>query len=137
MFAYDSFGSTGEEDVCSEMYRGPFPFSEPETAAIRDFVGNWTNIKVAINLHAYGNLYITPFNFDNKQNTLLRSQFPEAVAFYNKVWQSKNLPAGSVLGNGAQTIQYTANGEASDYMLGAKGILAVSPELGTSDKKTG
>jgi carboxypeptidase T len=73
MFAYDSFGSTGEEDVCSEMYRGPFPFSEPETAAIRDFVGNWTNIKVAINLHAYGNLYITPFNFDNKQNTLLRS----------------------------------------------------------------
>lgn len=31
---------------------------------------------------------------------------------------------------------YTANGEASDYMLAERGIFAVSPELGTSDNKT-
>ncbi len=31
---------------------------------------------------------------------------------------------------------YTANGEASDYMLAEKGIYAISPELGTSDNST-
>jgi len=66
MFAYDSKGSSGEENVCASDYRGPFAFSEPETAAMRDFISNWTNIKLAINLHAYGNLYVIPFNYDNK-----------------------------------------------------------------------
>lgn len=46
------------------------------------------------------------------------------------------LPQGDLVGNGATTIQYTANGEASDYMLGAFGIIAMSPELGTSDLNT-
>lgn len=40
-FAYDNEGSTGEEDVCASDYRGPSPFSEPETIAMRDFVTSW------------------------------------------------------------------------------------------------
>ena len=69
MFAYDNEGSTGEELVCDDTYRGPTPFSEPETQAIKNFISKtWTNIKVAINLHAYGNLFIHPFNFDNQLN---------------------------------------------------------------------
>lgn len=63
MFAHDNQGSS--DDICSETYRGPFAFSEPETAAIRDFVQKWNNIEIAINFHASGNLFITPFNFDN------------------------------------------------------------------------
>ena len=34
------------------------------------------------------------------------------------------------MGNGAKTIGYTANGEASDWMLHELGIYAASPELG-------
>lgn len=68
MFAHDNEGSVGEEDVCSEMYRGPAPFSEPETAVIRDFVDKWNNIKIAINFHAFGNLFIIPFNYDEAEN---------------------------------------------------------------------
>ena len=68
MFGYDDKGSSGEQNICSDDYRGPHAFSEPETAAMRDFVGNWTNIKIAINFHCYGNLFITPFNYDNNQN---------------------------------------------------------------------
>ncbi len=49
-FAYDNIGSSGENNTCADNYRGPYAFSEPETRAIRDLVGNWTNIKVAINL---------------------------------------------------------------------------------------
>jgi hypothetical protein len=34
------------------------------------------------------------------------------------------------MGNGKTTVGYEANGEASDWMLGAKKILSFSPELG-------
>ena len=37
-FGFDNFGSSGENDVCAEDYRGPYPFSEPETAALRNFL---------------------------------------------------------------------------------------------------
>ncbi len=48
-----------------------------------------------------------------------------------------NLPVGGLQGNGASTIAYTANGEASDFMLSQFGIFAISPELGTSNPATG
>ena len=41
-----------------------------------------------------------------------------------------------VKGNGKIAIKYDANGEASDWMLGAHGIIAISPELGTVHNKS-
>ncbi len=38
-------------------------------------------------------------------------------------------------GNAIDTIYYTANGEASDWMLHDKNIISISPELGLSDFK--
>jgi len=46
------------------------------------------------------------------------------------------LPYGNKLGNGAMTVNYEANGEASDWMLGDRGIIAMSPELGIADKRS-
>jgi hypothetical protein len=40
------------------------------------------------------------------------------------------------MGNGAASINYTANWEASDWMLEERGIYAMSPELGTHDEAT-
>lgn len=70
-FGFDNFGSSGENDVCADDYRGPYPFSEPETSALRNFILNRRNIKIVVNLHAYGNLFIYPFNFDSASNNLL------------------------------------------------------------------
>lgn len=67
------------EDPCNQKYRGPEAFSEPETRAMRDFVGNWTNIKVMINLHTYGNTLNVPFNYDSSaDNKNLEKNFPLA-----------------------------------------------------------
>ena len=41
-----------------------------------------------------------------------------------------------LIGNAMQTIQYKANGEASDWMLGELGIYAVSAELGGATPET-
>jgi carboxypeptidase T len=50
-------------DQCAENYRGAYPFSEPETRAIRDFlISKQHSIKFVYNFHAYGNMYLWPYN---------------------------------------------------------------------------
>src|SRR5690606_35124331 len=44
----------------SEVYRGPAPFSEPETEAIKNFLAEH-EIKTALNYHSYGNYLIFPY----------------------------------------------------------------------------
>jgi len=78
MFAFDSVGSSGADHNCEEDYRGPYAASEPETLAMMNFVDTWTNLKFIISLHAYGNLFIIPFNYDDASNNFLRSKYPKA-----------------------------------------------------------
>lgn len=90
---------------------------------------------MALNFHAYGNLLIYPFNYDpSSQNNNLFSQFPEQALIYDEIALECGLPPGNIHGNAMQSIRYQANGEASDYMLGKYGIVAMSPELGTGDQ---
>jgi len=59
-----------------------------------------------------------------------------AFEFYYDISKNAGLPSGFIEGNGYATVEYTANGEASDWMLGRHGIYAMSPELGTSNKNS-
>ena len=54
--------SSASTDPCHWLYRGPFPFSEPETCAVRDFLLKWDNVELVINLHAAGNMLMIPFH---------------------------------------------------------------------------
>ena len=65
-FAHNDEGSHNEP--CVSDYRGPNAFSEPETQAMRDLVTKYSNIKIAINFHAWGPLFIIPFNVDGQSN---------------------------------------------------------------------
>jgi len=60
----------------------------------------------------------------------------EAFAFYSDIVNNAGLPSGNLDGNGFSTVDYPANGEASDWMLAEHGIYAMSPELGTNDKRS-
>jgi len=97
-FAYNNQGSAG--DLCAEDYRGPYAFSEVETQAVKWFIETNKNIKMAINFHAYGNLFIHPFNFDSAQNELLENEFKEFSLMYEEVWNETGVPSGSIKGNG-------------------------------------
>lgn len=86
---------------------------------------------MSMNFHAYGNLLIYPFNYDTSStNNELYSKFPEQAIFYEEISLETHLPEGNVRGNAMQAIDYMANGEASDYLLGKYGIISLSPELG-------
>lgn len=104
MFAHDSEGSSGAADACKDDYRGPEPFSEPETRAIADFVTKWSNLKVVINFHAYGNLFIYPFNYDTESNSELHQKYPLAAKFFKHLFEDGGVPEGSIQGNGQETI---------------------------------
>ena len=69
-FGYDDIGS--QSNPCGEMYRGTKPFSEPETQAMRNLTDVFQSSLVsAMNFHAYGDLWISPFNFEEKPGSEL------------------------------------------------------------------
>lgn len=53
---------------------------------------------------------------------------------YEDIRDEGNLTQGMLFGNGKQTIKYTANGDATDWMATQNDILAISPELGIKNK---
>ncbi len=124
MWAYDNVGSS--PDGCYETYRGTSPFSEPETQIVKEFVESH-NFKIALNYHSYGNLFIRPFGYD-PDLTLPEEDFEIFVEYGEAMTQYNNY----LFGTGIETVGYTVNGEACDWMYGEHGIYAYTPEVGAS-----
>ena len=123
---------------CSDIYRGEGPFSEIETRNVKALIEANPNIKMALNFHTYGNLMVTPFGPGGRDNTELKEDHPEAYALYEHFEQgaAKHFPSGLKFGNPTNTVGYTANGGADDWMLFEHGIISCTPELGTSDRQS-
>ena len=58
-----SVGFTPNKNTSSNVYSGPAAFSEPETAALRDFVLSHPNITIALDYHSQGNVFFPAHNF--------------------------------------------------------------------------
>lgn len=135
-FGQDEDGSSS--DPCREDYRGTSPFSEPETASLRNYVDSHPNIVSDVNIHTYGNAWIYPYNFvHDKTNHLLMTKNRLFYDFYNEFTNEvvhKNIKA--LFGNAAFTLDYSTNGEAGDWFTGKKHILNIDVELGNNDPRS-
>ena len=126
-WGYDDSGSSPSPG--SETYRGPSAFSEPETAALRDFLEDGRRVSVALNFHSYGNLLIYPWGFEADLYT------PDSAAFVNlaDVLTQEN---GYRAGTANQTVRYLVNGSSDDWMYGEQAtkpaVFAMTPEVGFS-----
>jgi len=62
-FEYGYGGPGTSTDKCSDIYRGPNAWSEPETKAIRDFILGNPNInwQVSLSVHSYSQVWISPW----------------------------------------------------------------------------
>ncbi len=102
----------------SETYRGPSPFSEPETAAMRDFMTAQGRIRGSIDIHSYSQLILSPLGYT--------TNLPPEAAIFDQLnillEQAVEAPFGSdyTAGPTATTI-YIASGTASDWSYGALG----------------
>lgn len=113
----------------SDTYRGTAPFSEPETATIRDFIGS-KNLSNALNYHTYGNYLIYPYG-------ALTYLTPDSLAFFEFAGDMSSFNGYSA-GTALQTVGYGVRGVSDDYfydgdVIANEGkIFAMTPEVGTT-----
>ncbi len=126
-WGYDNVGSS--PDSTKDTYRGPAPFSEPETRSIRDFCIQH-EFKITLNYHTYGNLLVYPWGYLPQFNT------PDSSIFINfaKYLTQYN---GYLYGTGDETVGYITNGDSDDWMYGEQTqknkIFSMTPEVGNSN----
>ena len=80
----------GSNKPCDIDYRGPKAFSEPETKAMKRFVEDRPEIVSAMNFHAWGDLWIMPFNYINDSKDRPLEKMPKFYKVYEQF--SKTAP---------------------------------------------
>jgi hypothetical protein len=126
-WGYDDEGSS--PFTSDNTYRGTAAFSEPETAAMRDFCNGHQFVN-CLNYHTYSNLLIYPWGYDYGIYT------PDSAIFVNLAITLTEAN-GYLFGTGDQTVGYIVNGDSDDWMYGEQTskpkILAMTPEVGNDD----
>lgn len=107
-WGYNNSGSSPTPS--SETYRGTAAFSEPETQVMRDFALG-RQFRMVNNYHAYGNYMIFPWGY-------IASFFTPDHSLYNAWTQDMTQFNNYVDGTANQTVGYTVNGEAIDWLYG-------------------
>ena len=122
-WGFDDQGSSPDSNRAT--YRGPAPFSEPETQAIRDFTLEH-EFQIAINNHSFGNLLIYPFGFSDSPTP----DQPSFLAMSKAMTRLNNF----VFGTGSETVGYTVNGVSDDWFYAETPekpiVYAMTPESG-------
>jgi len=124
-WGYDPFGSS--PSPASNVYRGPFAFSEPETQAMQ-WLCEQNQFYVALNYHSFGNLLIYPWGYELGLVT-------DHNHVFETIGQSLTSQNEYVAGTAETTIAYPANGNSDDWMYGdtenKQSIFSFTPEVGT------
>lgn len=116
------FNNTGSSnEVESEVYRGPWAFSEVETQALRSFC-NSRNFKIALNYHSHGDILIIPWGYSNVPT-------PDSSAYLAMARQFTQFNKFRV-GTTFNTLNYEVNGVSDDWMYANNNIFAFTPEVG-------
>jgi len=75
---------SNQTELCGDYWSGDGPFSEPETRALRDFVGaNKMEIKFIINCHTSGNQFIWPYN--GREPNDIETRSPGYLAIFKDI----------------------------------------------------
>ncbi len=108
-------------DPSSSTYRGPGPFSEPETRTIRDFVQEHEFV-FSQNYHTHGNLLIYPWAYNNQLADT-------SLAIFGKLFTREN---HYKTGTAIETVGYNVNGNSDDWIYAVGGANSFTPEVGTT-----
>jgi hypothetical protein len=124
MWGYDDNNSSPY--LANQFYRGPAPFSEPETQAIRALAEKY-EFEVSLHYHSAGGMNIYPWAYIDSdtedQNAFV--VMGQQMARYN----------GYIYNNSNNSEISNANGEVTDWMYGSFGTLAFTIELGTFEDR--
>lgn len=120
---YDYVWSSGNSvRMGSETYGGAYPFSEPETLAIKNFLGAHKNIRIFISYHSYGKQVLYPWGctrtpIENVHDRNMHIQLAQKIA---QITGYKALQASAL---------YVAPGDAVDWAYGKQQTCSLTIEL--------
>jgi len=119
-FGYQWGGAGTSTDKCSEIYKGPSAFSEPETQAIRDFILNTNANWIAyITIHSYGQYWLTPWGYTSAFPT----DYTELKNLADRAVNALTSHYGTQYTIGTSTnVLYAAAGGSDDWAKGAGGV---------------
>ncbi len=124
MYMWNASNGGSSTTPSSDTYRGPSPFSDPETQAIDNFMRS-RNIKTCLNYHTYGSYLIYPWGYLSRENgdSLTYRDWAYFMTAHSRATN----------GTDQQTVNYSTRGNSDDYMFGdtTKPIAyAMTPEVG-------
>jgi len=121
-WGYDDIGSSPY--TSSSTYRGPEPFSEPETQAVRD-LALAHNFIISLSYHSYSQLYLFPWGYIQQRTPDHQAflEIADSMAAYNNYTPAMGWQL------------YLVNGDSDDWLYGEQTqknkIYAFTPEVGT------
>jgi len=122
MWGYDNSGSSPIPG--SETYRGPSPFSEPETQAVRQFILS-RSFSFIVNSHSYAGVVLYPWGYEDI--------YTPDQDFFRVIGDSATTLIGYPNGT-AWELLYNTNGDANDWQYGEQiekdMIFCLAPETG-------
>jgi len=110
-WGYNNTGSS--PDPCSDTYRGPSAFSEPESQAIRD-LAILKNYGTHFNMHSYGGYILYPWGYIDEET-------PDSLT-YREFAALLTSESGYAYGYGGQLLGYNSNGSVRDWMYGEQTV---------------
>lgn len=123
-WGYDDAGSSSSPN--SQVYRGPTPFSEPETQAVKSFCEQH-EFQIALNYHTYGDLLIHPWGYND--------ELTEEDPVFKGLAQVMTTENQYKVGTASETVGYIVNGSSDDWMYGEQATkpktYAYTPEVGS------
>eukprot|EP00977_Amphora_coffeiformis_P007062 scaffold1533_cov157-Amphora_coffeaeformis.AAC.3 len=127
---YNVASENSPTDNCASNYRGPEPFSEPETRAIRQLTADY-NIVAALSFHSLSSIkrgkamLIHPYTSERPL-----SQMPSDDLAKFRAWgHALNTNGLYKVGTAAETIDYTAGGTTIDWLYGAQNVTSFVLEV--------
>merc|ERR1712045_731383 len=115
-WGYKWGGQGASTDPCKETYRGAHAFSEPETAAVRDFIlARRDDLVMYITFHSYGQMFLHPWGYDR-----VDSRGEKELERMARV--GARYMAGSYRVGSAAKVLYPASGGSDDWANGGAGI---------------
>jgi carboxypeptidase T len=130
-WGYDDVGSSPEP--ASEVYRGPSPFSEPETRAVRDLVLS-KNFRAMISYHSYSQDILYPWGYvemPTDKNQLL-NEIADNMSLLMQPVNGRLYAFGQ-----AGALLYLTNGDATDWTFAISGMPSYTIELPPVDELHG
>lgn len=120
-----AWGENGaSKDPRSPVYHGPSPFSEPESAALRDLLRR-EKVEAHIDFHSYSQLILYPWSFTKKA----APDGPRLAAFADRMASAIFATHGERYTIKAGAGLYPASGTAMDWAYGERDTLSFVVEL--------